>query len=275
MLQFPHLLRKKKATTAKVGPTKAPDYVVLDHAGKWHVLECKGTQSGIRSRDKFLKNALAQKQVILINGAIRGERLAAGLSISNEDQNRDSELRVVDPDADPVLTLDLSREAEMQLMLHRLAVARALGVIGLSDAAVEVSLPANVLEAERYLKPVERRRARAKTEDRAGRAAGQLRSRELPQMEFRHRSYEGRTAAIELPELGRTSPFNSIAVRQGVSTDLLQELASVPSLFGDDVDNRIEKRLSNFSISIEFDEERTTLTYGDMLFSEIVLKRSD
>ena len=52
-------------------------------------------------------------------------------------------------------------------MLHRLAVARALGVIGLSDAAVEVSLPANVLEAERYLKPVERRRARAKTEDRA------------------------------------------------------------------------------------------------------------
>ena len=94
--------------------------------------------------------------------ALSGGASRCGFSISNEDQNRESELRVVDPDVDPVLTLDSSREAEMQLMVHRLAVARALGMIGLSDAAMEVSLPANVLEAGTYLKPVERRRARQK-----------------------------------------------------------------------------------------------------------------
>src|SRR6266496_1877836 len=119
MLQFPHLLRtNRNVPTAKVGPGKAPDYVILDNAGKWHVLECKGTQSGPSSRDRFLKDALSQKQVILINGAICGERLAVGLAISHEDQRRDSELRIVDPDVDPVLTLSPPQEKEMQSKVH-------------------------------------------------------------------------------------------------------------------------------------------------------------
>lgn len=67
MLQFPELLlTKTKAPTAKVGPSKAPDYVILDKSNRWHVLECKGTQSGPGFRDKFLKDALSQKQVIQI-----------------------------------------------------------------------------------------------------------------------------------------------------------------------------------------------------------------
>jgi len=275
MLQFPRLLRKRTVSTAKVGPSKAPDYVILDNAGKWHVLECKGTQSGVGSRDKFLRDALSQKQVILINGAIRGERLAAGLSISHEDQRRGSELRIVDPDVDPVLTLDSSQEEEMESRIHRLAVARALGMIGLTEAATEISLPEDVLEAREYLKPVERRRARAKAQDRVDRATDQLRSRELPQMEFEHRVYEGRSAVIELPELGRASHFNAIAIRQGVNRDLLQELASVSSLFSHDIDGRIDGRLSEASIKLDSSEMRATLSYGDIFFSEIVLKRSE
>jgi hypothetical protein len=39
MVQFAHLLPKKsKPATAKVGPSKAPDFVIKDLKGKWHVL---------------------------------------------------------------------------------------------------------------------------------------------------------------------------------------------------------------------------------------------
>jgi hypothetical protein len=275
MLQFPDLLlTKAKASTAKVGPSKAPDYVILDKNDKWHVLECKGTQSGPGFRDQFLRDALSQKQVILINGAIRGERLAAGLSISHEDQDRDSNLKIVDPDADPVLTLGPSQEREIKSKVHRLSVARALGMIGLNDSAMELSLPPNVLEAKEYLQRVERRRARAKAEDRSGRASSQLRSRDLPQFEFESQEYEGRSVVIEFPELGRIAPFNTLVVRQGVNRDLLQELSSVSSLFGDAANDRIDLRLHNSTVKIDSDEARATLTYGDVLFSEIILKRT-
>lgn len=79
MLQFAHLLPPRtRPTKAKVGPSKAPDFVIQDLRGRWHVLECKGTQSGRTHRNDFLDNALAQKRVIQITGRLRGERLAAG-----------------------------------------------------------------------------------------------------------------------------------------------------------------------------------------------------
>ena len=106
ILQFAHLLPPRtKPTKAKVGPSKAPDFVIQDHAGRWHVLECKGTQSGRTHRNNFLRGALAQKRVIQITGRLRGERLAAGLAISHERSTKPTELRVVDPDGDPIIEL--------------------------------------------------------------------------------------------------------------------------------------------------------------------------
>ena len=107
MLQFAHLLRaRQKQSKAKVGPSKAPDFVIQDKSGKWHVMECKGTQSGRGRRDEFLEDALSQKQMLQIVGAIRGERLATGLAISHEENRKGTELRVVDPEhSEPLLTL--------------------------------------------------------------------------------------------------------------------------------------------------------------------------
>jgi len=275
MLQFPDLLRTKtKAPTAKVGPSKAPDYVVLDKSNKWHVLECKGTQSGPGFRDRFLKDALPQKHVIQINGAIRGERLAAGLSISHEDQRLYSSLRVVDPEVDPILTLESSQASEMESKAHRLSVASALGMIGLSDVAAEFSLPPNALEAKDYLQRVERRRVRETAESRNIRATTQLRERSLARLEFRSRKYEGRRVTIDLPEVGGRFPFNSMVIRQGVDADLLRELNSAPSLFGDVVDGRIDERLSQSEITSESDELHAILVSEEVLFSEITFKKT-
>lgn len=275
MLQFPELLlTKTKAPTAKVGPSKAPDYVVLDKSNRWHVLECKGTQSGRGFRDKFLKDALSQKQVIQINGRIRGERLAAGLSISHEDQNLDSSLRIIDPEVDPVLTLESSQASEMKSKAHRLSVASALGMVGLSDVAAELSLPPNALEAKDYLQRVERRRLRATAEARNVRASTQLRERTLPHFEFRSRAYEGRRIIVDLPEVRGRFPFNSIVIQQGVDADLLRELSAASSLFGDAVDRRIDERLSSSTVAVESDELRATLIYDEVLFSEIIFKQT-
>ncbi|MCA1509923.1 hypothetical protein [Bradyrhizobium sp. NBAIM01] len=274
MLQFPHRLKKRaNAPTAKVGPSKAPDYVVLDKANKWHVLECKGTQSGAGVRDGYLTDALSQKQVILLNDNIRGERLAAGLSISHEDRRRSSSLRVIDPEVDPILTLESSDVPEIKSKVRRLSVARALGMIGLNEASMELSLPPDALEAGDYLKYVEKHRMREATQARSERASGELQSRDLDHFTLGSRGFEGRTITINLPGLVRGQSFDTLVVRQGVDSDLLHELASVPSFSGDDIDTRIDTRLSDAVVEMVSDGTRVILKQGELLFAELILKR--
>ncbi|MCA1469064.1 hypothetical protein I6F09_14280 [Bradyrhizobium sp. IC3195] len=274
MLQFPHRLKKRaNAPTAKVGPSKAPDYVVLDKTNKWHVLECKGTQSGAGARDGYLTDALSQKQVILLNDDIRGERLAAGLSISHEDRRRNSSLRVIDPEVDPILTLESSDAREIKSKVRRLSVARALGMIGLNESSMELSLPPDVSEARDYLKYVERHRVRETTQARSERASDELKSRDLEHFTFGSKDFEGRTITINLPGLVRGESFDTLVVRQGVDRDLLQELASVSSLFGDDIDTRIDTRLSDAVVEMVSDGTRVILKQGELFFAELILKR--
>jgi hypothetical protein len=151
MWQFSHLLRvRQNQSKAKVGPSKAPDFVLRDRSGKWHVMECKGTQSGRGWRNKFLMDALSQKQMLQVVGTIRGERLATGLAISNEEDRARTELRVIDPENDePLLTLSDSDSAQIDQSADRITLARALGIVGLSEAAIEIALPADILPSTR------------------------------------------------------------------------------------------------------------------------------
>lgn len=271
LVQFPHLLlSQKKAGTAKVGPGKAPDYVVLDRNNRWHVLECKGTQSGAGFRDSVLDNAISQKNVILINGRIAGERIATGLSISHEDQRLNSSLRVIDPESDPALTLGPDDEGELNAGAHRLSAARALGVVGLSEAALELSLPPGAVDVSDYLDRVERRRVRQKASDRSSRVTQQLGERELANIQFQHRKYEGRIFEFEFPRVHSSVPFNAVKVRQGVSHDLLLELSSLPKFFDDDFNRRLGPRFSDSIIESESDGAKTTITDGETFFSELV-----
>jgi hypothetical protein len=63
MLQFPQLLRtNRNVPTAKVGPSKAPDYVILDNAGKWHVLECKRASNAVRLERRRRIGSIARRR---------------------------------------------------------------------------------------------------------------------------------------------------------------------------------------------------------------------
>lgn len=274
MIQFPHLLRsKKKAPKAKVGPSKAPDYVVLDNNNRWHVLECKGTQSGPGVRDGFLEGAISQKGVVQITGRLGGERIAAGLSISHEGQRRDSNLRVIDPDTDPLLTLGPSDEDAINVATSRLSAARALGLVGLSDVALELSLPLDISAVHEYLEPVERHRAREAREDRVNRVSRQLEENSLSKIQFRGRKFEGRKIELDVPWLSADAPFKIIKVRQGISEDFLHDLSSEPTFFDDKLNYRLSSRFSNLSIRSESDGARTTLTDGETFFSELILAK--
>jgi hypothetical protein len=123
VLQFPALLRKKHKSKAKVGMSKAPDFVMCDLAGKWHVLECKGTQTSRDYQRKSLKVAIAQKRAIQLVGSIKGEQLATALYIANEQDTLRTQLKVIDPDDPPLIRLTDNQADEIEAKANRIVVA--------------------------------------------------------------------------------------------------------------------------------------------------------
>jgi hypothetical protein len=273
MVKFAHLMPPRtKPKTAKVGPGKAPDFVIQDLRGKWHVLECKGTQSGPATRDTFLRNAFAQKNTIQIVGALRGERLAAGVALSTEQDRHSSDMRVIDPDGDPLITLGDDQAEEMNAAAHRIAVARALGMVGLGEMAMELSLPTERGAADQFLRPGEKRRLRGERLERRARAQRQMDDRTPQIVTFRKQNYESRSIRItDLQRDGR-SPIREIHVRQGVNRDLVREIAGLGDSTSDHViDSRLQNYTAGARVKIETRGSRITLTYGDVLFATLVL----
>jgi hypothetical protein len=269
LLQFPQYLRKKHKSKAKVGPNKCPDFVMQDTTGKWHILECKGTQ--INSyQDKALNTAVQQKCAINLVGSIKGEQLAASLFIANEQSTSPTHLKVIDPDDDPpIIHLTENLAAEMDAKAGRVAVARALGMIGLNQMAVELSLPPDIDPNSELLRPSEALRARSSRREGHERAAAQARERTLTTFTDRGRRYGGREAHIELPPTGGRLPFTSVVIRQGVQVSLIAELTASGFAF-ETIDERVAPFRTNARILMESDSHRTALRYGEMIFSEVI-----
>jgi hypothetical protein len=265
-LQFPNLLRKKYKSKAKIGQSKAPDFVMCDLQGRWHVLECKGTQTSRAFQRQSLKVAVVQKRAIQLVGSIKGEQLAAALYIANaQDQDRTG-LKVIDPEHPPLIRLTENRAGEMRTKAHRLATARALGTIGLSEIAIELSLPPDIDPESELLRPSEALRLSSSRDARYTRASEQARERDLVQFGDGHRGYEGREVRLEMPPTAAL-PFRSVTVRQGVASNLIQELSALGTPIDDNVDARIGNFTHNARIVIESDEGHMALRYGNVLFS--------
>jgi len=232
VLQFPHHLRKKHSSKAKVGPNKCPDFVMQDTAGRWHVLECKGTQTRSYQKDA-LEAAIPQKHAIHLVGSIKGEQLAAALFIANEESASRTHLKVIDPDDDPIIRLTQNNAAEIDTKADRLAIAQALGAIGLNEMAVEFSLPPDIDPQSELLHPSEAARIRSSRQKRYESAADQARASTLTTFTDRGQPYTGTEVQFEFPPTGRRLPFRSVIVRQGLESSLLAELTSSgPDFYG-------------------------------------------
>jgi|SRR5579883_84051 hypothetical protein len=268
--QFTHLLRKKRKSKAKVGMSKAPDFVMRDATGKWHVLECKGTQTSRDYQRRVLATAMVQKRALQLVGSIRGEQLASSLYIANEQDKTSSHLKVVDPDnEEPLIRLTGQHAGEMEEKANRLAIAQALGSIGLNEIAVEMTLPPNIDEPNELLLPSELYRLRSPREGRVASAKEQVRARNLNQFMHRHHRYEGRDVEFDLPPRGIHFRFRKARLRQGVSADLLTELAATDGLQEDNVDSQIKPYTAEAGIVLQTRDRQTSLAFGDVFYSEL------
>ena len=85
-------------STGKKGPNKSPDFLVLDENLNIHILECKGTQSGIKNSNKQLDSGKSQKRSLNDPNSIISEKLVIGTFIAKSTGRNNSRVKIVDPD---------------------------------------------------------------------------------------------------------------------------------------------------------------------------------
>jgi hypothetical protein len=85
---------------SKRGPSKAPDFIAVDQAGKFHIIECKGTQSSPDVLAKQVDGGRPQKMNVRFGKHIpKGERLVAGCYIPQHSSPYHATMVVRDPPA--------------------------------------------------------------------------------------------------------------------------------------------------------------------------------
>lgn len=222
--------------TAKRRPTKAPDFVALDANGDWHVIECKGTQSGPDYQVRQLgvggnspSGAIAQKKTITFPVGYTGQRLACGLSIGVEGGHNSTYLKIIDPIDETRLDL---REGDMihaEDAAFRSVVAKSLRMAGFEATSLWVAAPTGSEPSsrptrgraeERRRTLVEEKRARARRELAAGQAREQF-------IDGDNR-YLSREVILDLPTSIATDgrEVRRVRIRQGVNKRILDALAA-------------------------------------------------
>jgi hypothetical protein len=81
------------------GTFKSPDFVTLDQSGKFHLVECKGTQSNTGYLEEQLIGGSGQKRKVIFTDEENqvGQRLAAGIFAAKSGSNDRSLLAISDP----------------------------------------------------------------------------------------------------------------------------------------------------------------------------------
>jgi len=85
-------------STSKRGPSKSPDFILLDQYLNLHILECKGTQNSIGALNQQMIKAASQKYNVSDTKGIISEKLRTGLFIPQFNSKDDAHFEVADPD---------------------------------------------------------------------------------------------------------------------------------------------------------------------------------
>ncbi|WP_212635397.1 hypothetical protein [Rhodobacter capsulatus] len=276
-----HLAPRLGATqrrTAKRGPNKTPDFVARDASGVWHVIECKGTQSGSEYSARQLGDAgppptggIAQKRSIVFPAGYSGQRLVSGLQISVP-HGEPSRLTIIDPEAEKPFQVFKTDMALADDAATRCVVSKALRQAGYEVAAETMASPYD----EVFFK--ERRATTGLSDDegttelRDKRAREELGSRERT-VQFAEK-YVGRERQFMLPRpvIVNDKPAYRVILRQGLRKEVLDEMQSNPSIVGHlsesgaDWVSELGKSVSRGS------EGFASMTIGNVFRSEIILE---
>lgn len=262
--------------TAKRGPNKTPDFVARDTAGIWHVVECKGTQSGIEYSKKqlgksgrILTGGIAQKHSIIFPASHTGQRLVAGLSIGVE-QGEKSHLTIIDPEPEKPFAVATNQLYLADDAISRGVTAKALRMAGYEMTAEATAAPLGAEPSSRHYKTRTRedqRIAFVQTRERKVRAELEL---DHPSI-LEDSAYCGRRQIIDLPrpvQVGKDQ-ITKVMISQGINRQIIEQLRNRPTydepLFGQTVG------LDHRTTVVKGDERTASLQIGDLLRSEIEL----
>jgi hypothetical protein len=221
--------------TAKRGPNKSPDFVMRDTDGIWHVIECKGTQSGVAYRNHQLGNgggaptgARLQKRTIVFPSGYTGQRLASALAIDVQNGKNQSVLKIVDPPAEEEDfevgqgQIDLAADTVL-----RATAARALRLAGYGATSASVSSPDGSGPASRPLTGRAENRRREFIDEREKRAQEELADQsDRETFQADGEKFVGREVVMDLPapiRIGDGS-IRRLRLRHGVRKHALAEM---------------------------------------------------
>jgi hypothetical protein len=217
--------------TKKRGKNKSPDFVALDAAGIWHIVECKGTQSGSTYSDKQIGNpksrkrngGIAQKKAIKFPPGYQGQRLVAGLSIGLQSKGTGTRLRIVDPPAAPSFHVRDDMLAAAKDTIVRAALAKFLRLGGFDDTANLLVAPQRQSHGRIGRRSLQQRLVLAREELTASLAPDQRTST------TRGKSFRNRDATFDLskPVGDASSKFKSAHLRQSISRALIERLSQL------------------------------------------------
>ncbi|WP_093178982.1 hypothetical protein [Variovorax sp. YR266] len=267
--------RTRTGRLPKTGTGKCPDFILEDMQGRFHVLECKGTQSGRGYLDRAMDTGRQQKLGVRIAPAIRGERLVIGVALAGEGDDAHSQLIVKDPEDEPLTEIREKDVSRANQVLVRLSLARALNLSGFTQAAFEIAWPegldARSPEVE-LLSAAERKSLSRKVEDRMRGWQEEINTefRSAPQRQIG--DFIEQEMRFDLPpiELDSGDVATRLKVRRGFRSSVVQDL----SLAGKDLreaatDKAVKIAAGENRVSFDETSHSVRLDYGDLFFSEI------
>lgn len=265
--------------TAKRGPNKTPDFVARDTDGLWHVVECKGTQSG---RDYCAAQlgdpgppptgGVAQKNAITFPSGHTGQRLVCGLSIGVENGDS-SRLTVIDPEPEEPFVIKPDQLGYADDAATRGVVSKALRLAGFETTAEATAAPlGRTPSATRYASRRAEDRRQRDVDEREIRAKAEL-DRGLARAPIFDGRFRGREVLITLPRpiLVDEREIVRVFVRQGVNTELLGQLRERPTIDEPNFDAAFDWADEIGRQSVEGSDLAAVMSIGNIFRSEIAL----
>lgn len=259
--------------TAKRGPNKSPDFVARDVHGVWHVVECKGTQSGIAYSDGQIADGKVQAHAITFPRNHTGQRLVTGLSIGVED-GAASSLTIIDPELEDPFKIGSRQLGEADDAATRGVMSKVLRLTGFETVAEATASPLGRGPAARRFPDGRREnRRRRDVEERNERARKELEEADLRTAVF-GRGFRGRELIFDLPRpiYLNDEPVMRVIVRQGIDEDVLVQLRERPTLEEPSFDTDASWRGRLGRNVVVGDERSATMTIGSLFRSQLILE---
>jgi hypothetical protein len=269
--------------TAKRGPNKTPDFVARDGRGLWHIIECKGTQSGsvytatqIGDPGPPATGGIAQKRSIQFPRNYNGQRLVCALSLAVEGGSNSTRLTIVDPQPEDILVIDPQQVIYAEDAAERSTVAKSLRLAGFERSAEVTASPLGRFAwSRRDSRPRADEARRRSVEERNAAATEELSGSDARRAWTSDGiRYRGREVSFDLPRPIETAGHQivTVIIRQGINEDVLGEMRSRPGVEASLPQSDVGWRNTIGTTTVEADEARAHLRIGHLFSSELILK---